>query len=387
MRSRTRFVGLIGSFAVVLAAACSPAASSSTPSAPPAAAAPKAEATTAPAAQPAAKPTAAAVAQPAKPSGPADKVTMITDFAFSGGYAPFFAGVKQGFFREQNIDLTIEPGKNSGDTATKVGAGLGQFGLVDTFATITAVSKGARIKAVASWFQKHPGGMCGIQEKHPLKKFTDFEKARIGDSGTGYYQFLPELMKDHGANPDLIDFIRMDSGAANAALLNGQIDATTCGANTNATRIASAAKVNLHVSFLGFADNGFDKLGHSVVANSDILTTKPDLVQRYLNAFAKSIVWSSQNPEQAIAAYAEANPEQDGKVEIDNLKGAIPNYLDKAAAGQNGLFVFPQAKLESTVAFANKAYETSVKTADAFTNDFALKIPQDLRQAKIPGVN
>jgi NitT/TauT family transport system substrate-binding protein len=334
--------------------------------------------------------TTSAVASPSPASsGPVEATTLLTDSIVNGGYAFLYAGGKQGHFKAQRLDLTIQPGANSGDTAAKVGSGVAPFGLVDTFAVVTAVSKGAKIKSVANWFQKHTGGMCGIEEKHAFRTYKDFEGAMIGDTGTGYYQFIPQLMRDSGTDPDKIDLIKMDRNAANAALLNQQIDGTTCGSYTNATRAAAAAKLGLHVSFFPFADNGFDKLGTAVVVNSDVLSKQPDLVQRFVDAFARSLVWSAQNPEQAMKDFVEANPEQDGPVELGNLKGGFPFYLDKPHAADNGMFVFPQSTIESTVDYANKSQtpNLTVKPDDVYTNQFALKIPPELRLAKIPGVN
>jgi NitT/TauT family transport system substrate-binding protein len=341
------------------------------------------------AASPGVAPSPAATGAPqAKPaaSGPLVDATLLTDSIVNGGYAFLYAGVKQGYFKAQGINLTIQPGSNSGDTSAKIGSGVAQFGLADTFTVVTAISKGAKIKAVESWFQKHTGGMCGLQEKHPFKTYKDFEGATIGDTGTGYYQFIPQLMRDHGADPDKIDLVKMDRNAANAALLNLQIDGTTCGSYTNATRIAAAAKLGRHVSFFPFADNGFDKLGTSVVVNTDVLSKQPDLVQRFVDAFARSMVWSAQNPDQAIRDFVEANPEQDGPVELDNLKGGFPFYLDKAHAGDGGMFVFPKSTMESTVDYANESAtpKLNVKADDVYTNQFALKIPAELRLAQIP---
>ena len=360
---------LIGAVAAMALLACSAPAATPTPAA---------SGTAAPA--PAVAPTAAVATQ---------SVTLLTDSIVNGGYAFLYAGVKEGQFKAQGIDLTIQPGANSGDTAAKVGSGVAPFGLVDTFAAVTAISKGAKIVAVAAWFQKHTGGMCGIDEKHPFKTYKDFEGAQIGDTGSGYYQFIPQLMRDHGADPDKIDLIKMDRNAANAALLNKQVDGTTCGSYTNATRIAAAAKLGLHVSFFPFADNGFDKLGTSVVANSDFLAKNPDVVQRFVNGYAAALVWSAQHAPDAMKDFGELNPEQDVQVETDNLTASFPFYLDKVHGGDNGMFVFPESTMASTVDYANQS-ETpnlTVKPQDVYTNQFALKIPADLRHAQIPGVS
>lgn len=312
-----------------------------------------------------------------------DKVILITDYTFTGADAPFFAGIKEGFFRHQHIDLTVEPGVSSGDTATKVATGLGTFGLTDTFAMTTAIAHDAKIRAIATWFQKHVGGMCGIKEHHPLTSYKSFEHSTAVGSDTGYYQFLPQLMRDHGADPSTIKFVPMTNSAAHTALLTNQGDETTCGVTSNSSFADAAKQLNLHLSFFPFAKHGFNMLGHSLITSDAVIAKQPRLAQEFVDAFAQSIVWSALHPHQAIADYIAANPQQDASVEIKNLTNIVPYYWDKKAAGSTGMFVIPVAKMKQTVAFANKAYQLHVKYQDVYSNRFAHKIPKSLRFAKL----
>ena len=46
-----------------------------------------------------------------------DKVTYQLGWIPTGEYAPYFAGVQKGFYREEGIDLVMSRGFGSGDTA------------------------------------------------------------------------------------------------------------------------------------------------------------------------------------------------------------------------------------------------------------------------------
>jgi len=288
----------------------------------------------------------------ATPKPPPDKVTFITDFAAFGYTSPFYAGVEQGFFKDENIDLAITLGQGSADAATKVGAGAAQFGLADTITSVVAI-EGLKFGAAA---------------------------------GDAYLVILPDLMRTAGANADKYQVITMAAAATTAALISGQVDATTVGVATFSSRALGVKAQGFTLKMFRFSENGLEALGHSIIVNSDLVSRNRDLVQRFMRAYAKSIVWSqqSQNIDKAVDAYMKVNPQQNREGEKANYVATIPFQLDEKAAGSVGLFVFPKAKTDKTLALANKAYNLSVAADAVYTNEFALALPEALRKGKLP---
>ena len=77
--------------------------------------------------------------QPARAQAPApDRVLFQLDWLASGEHAAWYAGVGQGFFRQNGIDLSITRGYGSGDTVNKIAAGAAVFGVADLGGVLTA---------------------------------------------------------------------------------------------------------------------------------------------------------------------------------------------------------------------------------------------------------
>lgn len=343
----------------------------------------------APAAAPAGTATPAPVAATAAPTPtpkpPPDKVTFLTDFAAFGYIAPFYAGVEQGYFKDENIDVTITPGAGSADTATKVGAGTAQFGLADTITSVVAIGRGAPIRLVAMHWQRHVGGIAYIEGRKEIKSFKDIEGLKIGAvAGDAYMVILPELMRQAGAKPEAIQVVNMAAANTTAALLAGQVDATPVGAATFSSRALGVKAQGATLKLFTFADNGLDALGHAIIVNNDLLGRNKDLVQRFVRAYAKAAVWSqqTQNQDTAVDAYMKANAQQNRDGEKANYVATIPYQVDQKAGGDQ--FVFPAAKLEKTVALANQAYSLTVRPDAVFTNEFALALAEALRKGRLP---
>ena len=355
---RRTFFALAGALAIV-SAACGGTATSS-PS---------------PATSSAAKPSATATPKP-----PADNVTLLTDFLLFGWHSPLFAGKAEGFYTEQNINVDIQAGKGSADGATKVAAGAAQFGQLDATSALTAIGKGADLVLIGAYFKKYPGGMCYIQEKHPIKTYKDMEGLKIGAAaGDAYMVALPSLLQQAGSSMSKVQVVTLDASATTPALVSGQVDGTPCGLPTYPSRAAAAAQQGLHMSYFLFGDNGFDALGFVLVTSGKLAKENPGLVQRFTNAWAKSAVWSLANQDKAVGDFLAANPDKDKTSETASFTGVVP--LIKGSAST--YFVFDAPQVQKTVDFVNQAYQVTLKPADVYTNQFADKLPDAYKQGKL----
>ncbi len=322
----------------------------------------------------------AAATATATPKPPADNVTMLTDFLLFGWHSPLFAGKAEGFYTEQNINVTIEAGKGSADGATKVAAGTAQFGQLDATSALTAIGKGADLVLIGAYFKKYPGGMCFIQEKKQIKAWKDMEGLKIGAAaGDAYMVALPSLMTQFGADYKKVNVITMDAAATTPALVSGQVDGTPCGLPTFPSRASAAEKQNLHMNYFLFGDNGFDALGFVLVTSGKLAKQNPDLVQRVTNAWAKSAVWSLANQDKAVADFLAANRDKDKAAETSSFTGVKP--LIKGSAST--YFVFDTAQVQKTVDFVNQAYSVSLKVSDVYTNQFVDKLPSSYKQGAL----
>ncbi len=380
-----RRVPLVLLFSAVVAA-CAPA-----PAAPAVTSVPAAQPTTAPAAKPTEAPRPAVAASPAaqptaaaKPaaSGPAAEVRYVTDFGIWGGNtAPLYAGIKQGFFKEQNINLTVLPGVGSTDTAGKIATGAADFGSVDTIALAVTIGQGAPLKMVAAQFQKHVGGLCYIQGRKEIKSYKDLQGAKVGAAaGDAYMVFLPQLMRNAGLPADAYQTVTMAAANTGPAMIKGDIDSTPCGAITLPGRIDSGKQAGVNVGFFSFGESGFDALGLTLVTHNDTVKNKPDLVQRFVDAYAKSLKYAREQPDAAVSAMVEANKEKTKETELASWNLALPFQYDPSVAGKVGRLYIPPDRLKASVELANQAYNQNVKPEDVYTNAFVEKIPEALRQ-------
>ncbi len=306
------------------------------------------------------------------PAGETQQASVITDFLLWGWHSPFYAGVDQGFFADEGIDLTIRDGKGSVDTATQLATGNVDFGLIDISTALKAMSEGADFKLIGVHLQRYPGGFLYIEERTQVTSWSDFEEIRIGGTpADAYFTALPGLMRENGADPEAFELVEMEAAATTGALIAGQVDAIPGSAMTAPPRRAAAAEEDLTLGRFGFADNGFDGVGFAVATTTDHYENDKELVQSFVDAWSKSTLWSLDNRDAAVEAFVEANPEKALDLERQSFEesAALIPYDD------GSYFVFDEERMTFTVDFVNETYGVDFEGSEAYTNEFVEQLP------------
>lgn len=304
--------------------------------------------------------------------GETQQASVITDFLLWGWHSPFFAGADEGFFADEGIDLTIRDGKGSVDTATQLASGNVDFGLIDISTALKAMSEGADFKLIGVHLQRYPGGFLYIEERTPVTSWSDFEDIKIGGTpADAYLTALPGLMRENGADPDAVDLVEMEAAATTGALIAGQVDAIPGSAMTAPPRRAAAAEEDLTLGRFGFADNGFDGVGFAIATTTEHYENDKELVQSFVDAWAKSTLWSLQNRDAAVEAFVAANPEKSFDLERQSFEesAALIPY------DESSYFVFDEDRMTFTIDFVNETYGVNFDGSEAFTNEFVEQLP------------
>src|SRR3954453_18915225 len=85
-----------------------------------------------------------------------DKVLFSLQWIPNGNHFGVFAAKEQGFYKDANLDVDIQRGFGSGDTAKRVATGTADIGIADAGSVIVGRSAGLKIKLVASLYEKSP---------------------------------------------------------------------------------------------------------------------------------------------------------------------------------------------------------------------------------------
>ena len=234
------------------------------------------------------------------------KVTVRMDWVVSAYHAPFYAGVKNGFFKDQGLDVTVQPGNGSANVAQAIGHGNGEFASVDGGTMMQLVAKGLPVKCVMGYYQRNPNGVI-YTEKSGIKKPLDLEGKTLAlSNGDAPSALLPAFAKATGLDLSKVNIINTSPAAKNATVISGKADADVTFAFQGIPIIRAGG---VPANSFDYADYGVNVPGLCVVARVDYIKQHPDIVKKFVAGAQKAIGWSKDHPQQSIDILTEMKSE------------------------------------------------------------------------------
>jgi NitT/TauT family transport system substrate-binding protein len=273
--------------------------------------------------------TAAAICAPAHAQTPKLKpATLRLNYVANAEHAPYYVGLKKGFYKDEGLDVTISPGTGSNDTVKLVGTGNDMFGVAVADAVVVGRGRGVPVVSTAVLLQQSPNVLISLKESN-ITKPQDLYGKRLGvSSRSTVFAFWQALAKSAKLDASRINLMDLGATASTPVLVAKTIDATIVLA-TNEVVALQVDGFKLNVVDLG--QYGVHSYGQVLFANADLVKRDPDLVKRFTRATLKSWQYTIANVPDAIAILKEYVPETE--IEKEKAKWAEITPRTKALTG------------------------------------------------------
>src|SRR5258708_39077119 len=152
------------------------------------------------------------------------QVKFLFDVLPNPKHALFYPAVKQGFFGEQGLDVTIESSKGSADVIQNVASGAAAFGFADASAVVLSRTRDLPVTLVA---MVHYKTLMSIITRVPsgVGKPADLVGKKIAStSGDAVRMVMPAFAKMNGFDGEKVNFLTVSQSAKASMLLAGQVD-------------------------------------------------------------------------------------------------------------------------------------------------------------------
>lgn len=261
-----------------------------------------------------------------QPSAPGQKksVTLTLNWVPYGEHAPFYYGLKKGYYDAEGITLKIQPGGGSGKTIQTVAQEQTDFGWADTPPLLKGIATGMKVKSVGVFLQKGPASIEFLADK-AITKPADLKGKKVGGTpGDAMYATFPAWLKANGMQASDVQVVNVDAAGKIAALTEGKVDAIMGFFHDQAPTIEK--NTGKKVNYLLFADFGMNMLGTGIVVHDNLLAKDPDLVKAFVRATQKSwadAVKDVNGAADAMAEMADQEPPKEVLVKQLTLAGEL----------------------------------------------------------------
>ena len=298
--------------------------------------------------------------QPAEP----DKVTLQLKWLHSAQFAGFYIAQQQGYYAEENIDLTIVPGglTDGGfiNAIDEVISDQAHFGIWPGNELLVARIEDKPVKAVSAIFQINPTVYFSLAESG-IETPADLAGKRVAYSPTDL--LFPSVLSSAGLTLADIEGYPLDFDPT--PLLTGEVDVWTGYLTSEVIRLqAEGHQLNVILAY----DYGAFIYSDILFTSDSLLQENPELVRRFVRASMRGWEYALSHPDEAAASILKFDPVLDEADVQAEMQATIP-LID---AGQSALGYMDEVVWQTTqdIMLENGLISTSIDLTTLYTNEF-----------------
>jgi NitT/TauT family transport system substrate-binding protein len=285
------------------------------------------------------------------------------DWRFEGPAALFLVPAAKGYFKDANLNVSIDAGNGSGGTVTRVASGSYDIGFADLAALMEfhANNPDAANKPVAVMmvYNNTPASVMALK-KSGIKTPADLNGKKLGapvfDAGR---RAFPIFQKANGITG--VQWTAMDPPLRETMLARGEVDAITGFTFTSLLNLEARGVKADDVVVLPYADNGVKLYGNVIIVSPKLIKENPAAIKAFLQAFTKGVKDVIANPNAAIESVKARDGIINVALEQRRLKLAIDTVVNSTDARAEGFGQVKGPRLSLMASQVSDAFNTKTR--------------------------
>lgn len=296
------------------------------------------------------------------------KVNFQLNWKITADHAAYYVALKNGWFKEEGLDVNIIIGQGSGYTVQVLDSGKAEIGISDAPVPIKGIAQGAKIKIVGIIFDKHPNCMYFWKDSGITKPQDIVGKTVAVPAADGHYVMWPAFAKQIGVDPASVTFVNIEPAAKVAALATKKAD-VVFELYTGKPFMEKAIPPDQLGAIL-WSDYGFNAYAHSLIARNDVIEKHPEIVKGFLKAAYRGWDFVLKNPEEGVKILSEYHPINQTDY-LANLMIVMEFFKTERYKNYGIGYIDPQ-RMNDTIELVGKymGIDINFKPEDAYTSEF-----------------
>lgn len=288
-------------------------------------------------------------------------------------FAGFYVALEKGYYKDEGINLTINPGGPNLLTENLVATGADTFGLSGgTDSVFAARDKGMPIVCVGVSHQVTPFVFVAHKDG-PIKTIADFKDKKVTTWFTGANHVLSAMLSKVGVDPASVDI--QPQQVSVTPFVDKQVDVVT------ATRYNELYVINERVGKDNLTlfvpeDSGVSFPRDTLVVSETTAKESPELVEKFLRASIKGWKEAFANEKEAVDIIMAISPTLN-RAQQEFMLSEVKTLMTAGKASTEGMFTIDKDAVGSANALLAE-YGVISKPVDldaAFNSSFIDAIP------------
>lgn len=264
------------------------------------------------------------------------RVRFSLDRAIDGTMAPLFLAIEKGYFKEQGIDVVVDPASAPMDAITRLALSNGatepthdmSIGDINSLIRYRDQNPPTGIEAVFIVYDKPTYALVG-RKSRGVRFVKDTENRRLAaPANEPATQIWPLFAKLNAIDPQKVTLLNVGQQVRVPMLVSGEVDALI-GSSSAITDLKDRGVQSDDLVVLLMADYGVSLYGSAIMASAKFQAEQPEAIKSFLRAYARALRDTMQNPESAIEPVLKRMQGARKEVELERLKIVVAGNIKK----------------------------------------------------------
>lgn len=225
-----------------------------------------------------------------------DKVSLQLQWVTQAQFAGYYVALDKGWYQEEGIDLTINPGGPDLVPVDLVSSGRHDFGTSLMADLVVAVQRGSPVVSIAQ-IQQENGLVLIAKKSSGIAEPKDFVGKSVGVWLGGWEAQFDALVAKEGIAAE--DFELVSQGWSMDPFLEGGLDVASAMIYNEYHVVLESGVKPEDLNIIDYADYGLDFPGDLLFTHRQTAEQNPDLCTRMVRASLRGWQYAVEHPEEA----------------------------------------------------------------------------------------
>jgi NitT/TauT family transport system substrate-binding protein len=307
-------------------------------------------------------------------AGAVTKVRFTLDWIPGATHGAFLIAQQKGYYKDEGLDVTIDPGKGSAEVVRQIAAGVYDMGFPDMNVLLDFNSKNPEqaFPAVMSGYEQAPAAIF-VLKSSGIEKPAQLNGKTLGSAAhDSTFKLFPVFAQKNGIDMSTVTIQYIDPRLRETLLVQKAVGAIPGQVFNSLLELKAKGVPASDVTYFLYKDYGLDLYSNSLAVSRKFLRENPEAVRGFIRATIKGVRDLVKNQEDGVKAALKYESLLNAGIERERLSVAMNCCIATDTVLKEGFGNVDMARLQRTIDMVSDAYKLprKIKAEELFDPSF-----------------